>query len=288
MNELEPRELAFRLYLRNIEPAKIAQALAREHGYKVSPAKVTRWVAERLKQIGQDPQRAKIISAIAEANRELWTAAAAPGVTPTAKASFLQAVARNEERLLRIGSPAAADRAAIRYVPAARPGRCGAHGRAKQQAKLFCDEEPVEGRIRCRAHGGASPRAAAHPRFKTGMFSNGGAGLEIFTAPFAAAELRLIERWRRDPEEALRHQLAEGALVQNRAMRAGNVDIYARLGTMVATTARALVSLHEVPPPDDRLPQFIEAFEGKTAADFDRDLEVIRRDAAAGSAVAIR
>ena len=287
MNELDPRELAFRLYLRNVEPAKIAQALAREHGYKVSPAQVKRWVAERLKQIGQDPQRAKISSAIAEANRELWTAAAAPGVTPTAKASFLQAVARNEERLLRIGSPGPADRAAVRYVPAARSGRCGARGRGTQ-AKLFCDEDPVEGRTRCRIHGGASPSAAAHPRFKTGMFSKGGGGLEIFTAPFAAAELRLIERWRRDPEEALRHQLAEGALVQNRAMRAGNVDIYARLGTMVATTARALVSLHEVPPPDDTLPQFIEAFEGKTAADFERDLEVIRRDAAAGSAVAIR
>ncbi|MGH2499382.1 MAG: hypothetical protein ACRDF0_04740 [Candidatus Limnocylindria bacterium] len=40
MNEAEARELAFRLYLRNIEPAKIVQALAREQGLKVEVAEI--------------------------------------------------------------------------------------------------------------------------------------------------------------------------------------------------------------------------------------------------------
>ncbi|MGH2500476.1 MAG: hypothetical protein ACRDF0_10375, partial [Candidatus Limnocylindria bacterium] len=104
MNESDARELAFRLYLRNVEPAKIAQALAREHGYRAETADIERWVAERLE--GQDPQRAKTVSAINEANRELWAAAASPGVAPAAKAGYLQAIARNEERLLRIGPEA--------------------------------------------------------------------------------------------------------------------------------------------------------------------------------------
>lgn len=157
-------------------------------------------------------------------------------------------------------------------------GLCGARLRGKLAGR-FCTEDPAKGRTRCRVHGGASPRSTEHPRFKHGLFSKGAQGVEIFVAPFAEAEVKLIERWRRDPEEALRLQLAEGALVQRRALRAGNVEAFARLGTMVATTARALVSLHEIPPPDNTLPTFIEAFEGKTLADFERDLEVIRREA---------
>ncbi|MBI4171384.1 MAG: hypothetical protein HY511_01360, partial [Actinobacteria bacterium] len=99
MNDPDARELAFRLYLRNVEPTKIAQALAREHGLRVEVSSIEQWVAERLE--GQNPQRAKTVSAITEANRELWAAAAGTGVAPAAKASYLQAIARNEERLLR-------------------------------------------------------------------------------------------------------------------------------------------------------------------------------------------
>lgn len=167
-----------------------------------------------------------------------------------------------------------------RVVGSATPkaGRCGARLRGKDAGR-FCSDDPVKGRTRCRLHGGASLRAAASPRFTSGMYAKGVSGLEIFIAPFAEAETRLIDRWRRDPEDALRLQLAEGALVQRRALRAGAMEIYSRLGTMVASTARALVSLHEVPPPDHTLPKWIEAFEGKSPEDFERDLEVIRRDA---------
>lgn len=274
MNDTDARELAFRLYLRNVETAKIAQALAREHGLKVEVAEIERWVAERLE--GQDPQRAKTVSAINEANRELWAAAASPGVAPAAKAGYLQAIARNEERLLRIG-PDGERFGPARYVPAARTGRCGARGRGKD-AGLFCDEPPAAGRRRCRIHGGASPAGAAHPRTAHGLYARGGAS-EIFAAPFGDEERRLIDRWRREPEEALRLQLAEGALMQRRAMRASAVELYTRLGTMIATTARALVSLREVPPPERGLPKLIEVYEGRTPADFERDLELIRRDA---------
>lgn len=158
-------------------------------------------------------------------------------------------------------------------------GKCGARLRGKAAGR-FCTDVLVKGRTRCRAHGGASPVAAAHPRTTHGMYSKGGAGGGIFTTPFAENEQQLIARWRRDPEEALRLQLAEGAVVQRRALRAGNVDAYARLGTMTATTARALVSLREVPQAERGLPKVVELFEGKTPADFEHDLEVIRRDAA--------
>lgn len=281
MNDADARELAFRLYLRNVEAPKIAQALAREHGYKAETSEIERWVAERLD--GQDPQRAKTLSAINEANRELWAAAASPGVAPAAKAGYLQAIARNEERLLRIAGPAGERSGPARYVEVARTGRCAARGRGKD-AGLFCDDPPAPGRTRCRIHGGASPTGAAHPRTTQGLYARGGAS-DIFAAAFGDEERRLIDRWRRDPEEALRLQLVEGAVVQRRALRAGAVEIYTRLGTMIATTARALVSLREVPQTERGLPKVVEVFEGKTAADYERDLEVIRRDAAA---VAIR
>jgi hypothetical protein len=157
-------------------------------------------------------------------------------------------------------------------------GKCNARLKGEPAGRL-CTEDPVAGRTRCRAHGGASPQAAAHPRFKTGMYSQGGAGLEVFTEPFSESEQRLIERWRREPEEALRLQLAEGAIVQRRAQRAGNVEAYARLGTMIATTARALVSLREVPPTERGLPKVVHLFEGKTVEDFEHDLEILRREA---------
>ncbi|HZP97212.1 MAG TPA: hypothetical protein VFC31_12910 [Candidatus Limnocylindria bacterium] len=275
MNDTDACELAFRLYLRNVETAKIAQALAREHGYKVETAEVERWVAERLE--GQDPQRAKTVSAITEANRELWAAAASPGVAPAAKAGYLQAIARNEERLLRIAGPEGERGGPARYAAAAHEGRCGARGRGKQ-AGLFCDEPPAPGRRRCRVHGGASPIGAAHPRTTHGLYARGGAS-DILAAPFADEERRLIDRWRREPEEALRLQLAEGALMQRRAMRASAVELYTRLGTMIAATARALVALREVPPPEKGLPKLVEVFEGRTPADFERDLELIRREA---------
>jgi hypothetical protein len=279
MNELEPRELAFRLYLRNVEPAKIAQALAREHGYKATPAKVQAWVDDRLKRLGQDPQKAKTVGAITEANRELWAAAAAPGVAPAAKAGYLQAIARNEERLLHIARVEGkrAD-APARYVAKARTGSCGARGRGKAAA-LFCDEAPVDGRTRCRVHGGASPRAAAHPRFKTGAYSQDGGGLEVFTHPFSDTEQRLIKHWRREPAEGVGQALGEILVVKHRALRVGAMDIYARLATAAGTLSRALVSLREIPPPDTTLPTLVEVFEGKTLADFERDLEVISRDA---------
>lgn len=163
-----------------------------------------------------------------------------------------------------------------------REGKCGARLKGKDAGR-FCTDELVKGRTKCRAHGGASPRAADHPRFRHGLHSKGAAGPDLFQAPFVESEARLIDRWRRDPEEALRLQLAEGAVVQRRALRAGAVEIYARLGTMIATTARALVSLREVPQAERGLPKMVEVFEGKTAEDYERDLEVIRRDAAAGT-----
>lgn len=131
--------------------------LAREHGYKVETAEIER-VAERLE--GQDPQRAKTVSAINEANRELWAAAASPGVAPAARAGYLQAIARNEERLLRIAGPEGERTGPARYVAVARKDRCAARGRGKD-AGLFCDEPPAPGRTRCRIHGGASPVVAA-------------------------------------------------------------------------------------------------------------------------------
>lgn len=275
MNDADARELAFRLYLRNVETGKIAQALAREHGYKVETADIERWVAERLE--GQDPQHAKTVSAINEANRELWAAAASPGVAPAAKAGYLQAIARNEERLLRIAGPEGERTGPARYVTVARSGRCGARGRGKDAGR-FCDETPAQGRRRCRVHGGASPLAATHPRITHGVYV-GGTAPELVAAPFTDEERRLIDRWRREPEEALRLQLAEGAVMQRRAMRFANVDFYTRLGTMIATTARALVSLREVPPPERGLPKIVELFEGKTTDDFEHDLEVIRGEA---------
>jgi hypothetical protein len=163
-------------------------------------------------------------------------------------------------------------------------GRCNAKLKGKL-AGQFCGEKPLNGRTRCRNHGGLSPRAAAHPRTIHGLYSRGVTSIETFIQPFAENEQRLLDRWRRDPEEALRYQLAEGAVVMRRALRGGAIEIYSRLGTMVATTARALVSLREVPPPERGLPKFVEAFEGKTLGDFERDLEIIKREAEVGVAV---
>lgn len=162
--------------------------------------------------------------------------------------------------------------------------RCGARLRGKDAGR-FCTDDPVPGRTRCRNHGGASPRAAAHPRTTHGLYSQGVGGFQVFTAAFNDIEQRLIERWRRNPEEALRLQLAEGAVVQRRALRVGAVEIYSRLGTMIATTARALVSLREVPPPEKSLPAFVMVFEGKKVEDFEKDLEVVKRTAEHGSAL---
>lgn len=162
-----------------------------------------------------------------------------------------------------------------------REGLCGARLRGKDAGK-FCGDDPAKGRTRCRIHGGASPRAAAHPRFVHGLRSAGALGLGWLTNAFEDTEQRLIERFRRNPEEALRLQLAEASVVQRRAQRAGNVDAYTRLGTMIATTARALVSLHEVPPPERGLPKLIEVFQGKRPEDFERDLEITRREASVG------
>lgn len=167
-----------------------------------------------------------------------------------------------------------------------REGRCGARLRGKDAGR-FCADGLVKGRTRCRLHGGATPREAARNSTRHGAYAKAKVAPALFEAPFVESEARLIDRWRRDPEEALRLQLAEGAVVQRRALRAGAVEIYTRLGTMIATTARALVSLREVPQAERGLPKVVEVFEGKTAEDYERDLEVIRRDAAAG-ALAIR
>lgn len=163
-------------------------------------------------------------------------------------------------------------------------GKCGARLKG-EDAGRFCADVREKDRSRCRLHGGASPRAAAHPRTTHGLYAKN-LGIEVFIAPFAENELKLVDRWRRDPEEALRLQLAEGAVVQRRALRVGSIEVYARIGTMIATTARALVSLREVPPPERSLPAFVMVFEGKTPADFERDLDVIKRGAEHGSALA--
>lgn len=42
---------------------------------------------------------------------------------------------------------------------------------AKKKNGTPCQKSPINGRNRCRLHGGASPRGIAHPRFKTGRYS---------------------------------------------------------------------------------------------------------------------
>lgn len=42
---------------------------------------------------------------------------------------------------------------------------------AKNKRLMPCMKSPVQGRNRCRLHGGTSPRGIAHPRFKSGGFS---------------------------------------------------------------------------------------------------------------------
>lgn len=160
-------------------------------------------------------------------------------------------------------------------------GRCGARLRGADAGR-FCSEKPEKDRTRCRAHGGASPRAAASPQFRHGMRARAVAVADWIGAAFDDREQRVIDRFRRDPEEALRLQLAEAAVVQRRAQRAGNIDAYTRVGSMIAATARALVSLREVPQAERGLPKVVEVFQGKTPADFEKDLEIIRRDAAVG------
>jgi hypothetical protein len=124
-------------------------------------------------------------------------------------------------------------------------GKCGARLRGADAGR-FCSDAPVKGRTRCRVHGGASLRAAAHPRTTHGMRSRGAAAPEILVAPFGEEERRLIDRWRREPEELIRLELAERGVMARRAQRGGNVEV----------------------------------FHGKTPKDFEHDLELTRRDAA--------
>jgi hypothetical protein len=59
-----------------------------------------------------------------------------------------------------------------RYKAADGSGRrvCGAKNRGAGRPQ-FCQQRPVRGSERCRMHGGRSPRGAASPSFKTGMYS---------------------------------------------------------------------------------------------------------------------
>jgi hypothetical protein len=157
-------------------------------------------------------------------------------------------------------------------------GKCNARLKGERAGQL-CTDDPMPGRTRCRLHGGMSLRAADHPNFRHGAAS-AGASLELFMQPFSDTEQRLIERWRREPEDGMRQTLGEVLVVQRRALRSGAMEIYARLTTAAGTLARALVSLREVPPPERGLPKVVEMYEGKSVEDFERDLELLQRDAA--------
>lgn len=146
-------------------------------------------------------------------------------------------------------------------------GKCGARLRGKDAGR-FCTDALVAGRTKCRAHGGATPRAAASPSFRHGARSQGS---EISSQPFDETEKALIREWRRDPEEGIKQTLAEVLVVQRRALRAGAFEIYARLTTALGTLSRAVASLHQVPPADPSLPG-IEFVYGDKREDFADDM----------------
>ena len=149
-------------------------------------------------------------------------------------------------------------------------GKCGARLRGKDRGR-FCTDELVEGRTRCRAHGGSTPREAAKNATKHGAYAKPQVDTKIFSAAFADTEKALIRDARRDPEEAIKQTLAEVLVVQRRALRAGAMEIYARLTTAAGTLSRAVASLHQVPPADPNLPG-IEFVYGDKRADFADDM----------------
>lgn len=165
------------------------------------------------------------------------------------------------------------------------PGRCGARLRGPDAGR-FCTDELVEGRTRCRTHGGLSLRAAAHPRSSHGMRTKTTGVLDA--SPYSPAERRLLDRWRRDAEDAVRVGIGELGVWRERALQKGNIAAAVSISTALATNARALVALREVPQMERTLPTFVEAFEGKELADFQRDLEVIKREAEIPSAAVRR
>jgi hypothetical protein len=149
------------------------------------------------------------------------------------------------------------------------PGRCGARLRGKSAGR-FCTDERVKDRTRCRAHGGATPREAAQNATKHGAFSKR-EPLTITSSAFDDTEKALIREWRRDPEEGMKQTLAEVLVVQRRMLRAGFIELYARLSTTAGTISRSIASLHQVPPADRTLPG-IEFVYGDKREDFADDM----------------
>jgi hypothetical protein len=153
--------------------------------------------------------------------------------------------------------------------------KCGAKLTRTNRGR-FCDADPLEGRTRCRLHGGATPREAALNATKHGGYAkthkpDAAAPAPVLSEPFGQTEKALIREWRRDPEEGVKQTLAEVLVVQRRALRAGAMDLYARLTTAAGTLSRAIASLHEIPPADPSLPG-IEFVYGDKREDFADDM----------------
>jgi hypothetical protein len=153
-------------------------------------------------------------------------------------------------------------------------GKCAAK-LTKANRGRFCDADPLEDRTRCRLHGGATPREAALNATKHGGYAKSkpiaAAPTAVLSEPFGLTEKALIREWRRDPEEGIKQTLAEVLVVQRRALRAGAMEIYARLTTAAGTLSRAIASLHEIPPADPSLPG-IEFVYGDKREDFADDM----------------
>lgn len=153
------RELAFRLHVRGFASDAIASALKREHGATITAKEIDGWIGARLDADPEsDPQHTRTVAVITEANRELWKAASVPNLQPADKARYLTAVARNEERLIKID------------------GRCGA--RLVGVRGKFCTRFPVVGKRRCQRHAqsdtasGVASTKGARPARPTGRTSD--------------------------------------------------------------------------------------------------------------------
>lgn len=203
----ERKDQIYGLFLRGVTVDNIADQSG------VDFERCAKVIADRLVVEGkadeQNAGRKAAGDALRALKRTLWAAMQ----NAANKATYASALARIESAILQVD------------------GRCGA--RRKDGTGGFCEKYPVEGRTRCRLHGGASPRGGpGHHSYRTGIYSHES------IVPVTKDEQAAMAAYEAEGTD-IRKQIATQKLVIQRAVKMGNLTAASQAGAALASMIRA-------------------------------------------------
>lgn len=200
----ETKENAYALFLRGMEIPDIAREL------HVEAADTARWVADRMVVEGEADEQNATRKAAGDSLRALKRALWVGMQSAEHKAGYGAALASIEQKLLKVD------------------GRCGAR-KKRTNPPEFCRKYPIDGKTRCRDHGGASLAGPDHPSYRHGFYAKGGPQIP---------DEKDIERYMAEGYK-LNRQVAEVKAIHAMAVRSGNPQIVATVTNALAHIAKA-------------------------------------------------